>query len=141
MTRELVLWEPFRSFNGLDRAFDQFFGGGSGASAWSPAVDVQESDDSITLRADLPGVDPKEVSVEVKNSVLTLRGERKHETEATESNFHRVERSYGAFTRRFTLPRTVDSEKVTATYRHGVLEVTLAKRAEAKPRQVEVKVN
>ena len=144
MTRELVVWDPFRSFTGLDRAFDRFFGEWPRPSAWSPAVDIEESDDSILLRADLPGVDPKEVTIEVKDNVLTLRGERKLGSDDSKENnakgFRRVERSYGSFTRSFTLPRSVDSENVTASYRHGVLAVTLPKRAEAKPRQIDVKI-
>ena len=140
MNRELVVWDPFRSFTGFDRAFDRFLGDWPRRSAWSPAVDIEESDDSILLRADLPGVDPKEVTIEVKDNVLTLRGERKLESEDSEKDFRRVERSYGNFTRSFTLPRTVDSENVSASYRHGVLEVTLPKRAEAKPRQIDVKI-
>ena len=158
MNRELLVWHPFRSFRDFDRTIDRFFGNteaGStyGASSafnrWTPAVDIEETDDALLLRADIPGVDPKDVHIEVKDSVLTLRGERASETENAENDksassttsTYRLERSFGSFTRSFVLPRTVDAEKVDASYRNGVLQISLPKKAEAKPRQIEVKLN
>jgi HSP20 family protein len=101
-------------------------------TAWSPAVDILETDSDLILRADLPGIDPKDVEVQFENGTLTLRGERKFES--------RVERVYGSFVRSFALPRTLDAEKVEAHYRNGVLEVKLPKRPEAKPKQIKVAV-
>jgi HSP20 family protein len=109
-------------------------------TAWSPAVDILETDSDLILRADLPGIDPKDVEVQFENGTLTLRGERKFESDAKEDNFRRVERVYGSFVRSFALPRTLDAEKVEAHYRNGVLEVKLPKRPEAKPKQIKVAV-
>jgi HSP20 family protein len=109
-------------------------------TAWSPAVDILETDSDLILRADLPGIDPKDVDVQFENGTLTLRGERKFESDAKEDNFRRVERVYGSFVRSFALPRTLDAEKVEAHYRNGVLEVKLPKRPEAKPKQIKVAV-
>lgn len=149
MNRELILCNPFGRLAALqgssfDRLFEDTFshlwGEGPERSSWAPAVDIVETEDAVLLRADLPGVDPKKVDIQVHDNVLTLRGERKFESEAREDNYHRVERSYGSFTRSFTLPRTVDATRVEATYKLGVLEVRIPKRPEAKPRQIKVTV-
>jgi len=156
MKRELVLWHPFRSFRDFDRTLDRFFGDTGFAatrgtsSSWTPAVDIQETDDALLLRADIPGIDPKDVQIEVKDNVLSLSGERRSDTTEdadsdsstdSTSSTYRLERSFGTFTRSFALPRTVDAEKVDASYRNGVLQISLPKKAEAKPRQIEVKLN
>ncbi|MGH9803891.1 MAG: Hsp20/alpha crystallin family protein [Candidatus Acidiferrales bacterium] len=109
-------------------------------TAWSPAVDILDMENEIVLRADLPGLDPKDVDIQVQNGTLTLRGERKFESDVKEDNFRRVERVYGSFIRSFSLPQSVDSEKVAAEYKNGVLELTLPKRPEAKPKQIKVAV-
>jgi HSP20 family protein len=107
---------------------------------WTPAVDIYETDSSVVVKAELPGVQKEAVGVEVKDGVLSLRGERKYEKEVKEENFHRIERSYGTFHRAFSLPTTVDQDKISAVMRDGVLEVTLPKKEAAKPKQISVTV-
>lgn len=147
----LVRFEPFRDLatlqDRIDRLFEDSFGRlrapvseALEGSLWSPAVDIVETDNEIVLRADLPGVEPKDVDIQVQNGTLTLKGERKFESDVKEDNFRRVERVYGSFVRSFALPQTVDPEHVAAEYRNGVLEVKLPKRPEAKPKQIKVAV-
>jgi HSP20 family protein len=149
----IVRWEPFRDLVGLqermNRLFDESFRGlGRGGSddewslggSWAPAVDIFQQEGNIVLKAEVPGMDPKDVEIRVENNVLTLRGERKFDDEVKRENYHRVERSYGAFTRSFTLPNVVDTEKIKADYRDGVLRVTLPTREEAKPKQITISV-
>jgi HSP20 family protein len=148
----LVRFDPFRDLTTLqdriDRLFEDSFGrlrGTQGSEAlegslWSPAVDIVETDNEIVLKADLPGVDPKDVDIQVENGTLILKGERKFESNVKEDDFRRIERVYGSFVRSFALPRTVDPEMVAAEYRNGVLEVKLPKRPEAKPKQIKVAV-
>jgi HSP20 family protein len=107
---------------------------------WSPAVDIYETENDLVLKADLPDVDPKNVGIQIENGTLTLKGERKFEQEKNGKGFHRIERSYGSFVRAFSLPDTVDSEKVKADYKSGVLTVTVAKKEVAKPRTINVEV-
>jgi len=107
---------------------------------WSPAVDVFENENELVLKADLPEVDPKNVGIQVENGTLTLKGERKFEESVNGKAYHRIERSYGSFVRAFTLPDTVDAEKVKADYKNGVLTITLAKKEVAKPRTVNIEV-
>jgi len=107
---------------------------------WNPRVDIAETQDSIVLEADLPGMKPGDFELSVENYTLTLRGERKFEKKTEGENYHRVERSYGSFTRTFTLPSTVNLETVNAEFNDGVLKVTLEKREEVKPRQIKVSV-
>jgi len=108
---------------------------------WTPACDIYEDDEGVTLRFDLAGVEPKDVDIRFENGVLTLRGERKLEREDKRENYHRVERSFGTFTRSFTLASTVDAEKIRAESKNGVLSIALPKKAEAKPRAIQVKVS
>ena len=151
MTRMLTCFEPFRDLGGLQDRINRLFEEGlvrlrpwtSEAiedAAWSPAVDIVETENDIVLRADLPGVDPKDVDIQVENGTLTLKGERKFESDVKEDDYRRVERVYGSFLRSFALPPTVDAEKVEAEYRNGVLELKLPKRPEAKARQIKVAV-
>lgn len=107
---------------------------------WSPAVDIMETDDAVILKADLPEVDPKDVDIQIENDTLTLKGERKFEKEQKGVGYHRIERGYGSFARYFTLPETVDTEKVKAEYKSGVLTITLPKKEVAKPKAVKVEV-
>jgi HSP20 family protein len=107
---------------------------------WSPAVDVFETENDLVLKADLPGLEMKDIDIQIENGTLTIRGERKYENGSKDGGFHRIERSYGAFTRYFSLPDTVDPEKVKAEYKNGVLTVTLGKKEIAKPRQIKVEV-
>ncbi len=108
---------------------------------WSPAVDIYEDENSLILKADLPDVDPKNVGIQLENGTLTLKGERKFEQKENGRGFHRIERSYGSFVRAFSLPDTVDGEKVKADYKNGVLTVTLGKKEVAKPKTINVEIN
>jgi len=110
------------------------------ARPWSPAVDIFETENELLLKADVPGLEMKDVDIQIENGTLTLRGERKYEHVAKDGGFHRVERGYGLFSRYFSLPETVDPEKVRAEYKNGVLTVTLPKKEVAKPRQIKVEV-
>src|ERR1700688_3147105 len=109
-------------------------------SSFAPAVDVYEDEHNVTLKIEVPGIDEKDIDVRIENNTLAVHGERKIEKEEKEENYRRVEREYGGFTRTFTLPTTVDCEKVSANYDKGVLKVTLPKKAEAKPKQIKVNV-
>ncbi|HSE37617.1 MAG TPA: Hsp20/alpha crystallin family protein [Blastocatellia bacterium] len=109
-------------------------------TSWVPACDIYETEKEIVLKAELPGLKKEEVFVSIENSVLTIRGERKFSEEIKRENFHRVERSYGEFLRSFTLPTFIDATKILAEFKDGLLMVTLPKREEAKPKQIEVKV-
>lgn len=113
----------------------------SALTAWAPAVDIYETENELVLKADLPEVSEKDLDVRVENNTLTVRGERKFEKKVEEENYLRVERAYGAFSRSFSLPNTVDNEAIRADYKNGVLTVTLPKRAESKPKQVKVNVS
>jgi HSP20 family protein len=110
-----------------------------GRGAWSPSVDIFENKDQIVFEAELPGMKKEDFDLSIENNVITLRGERQFEKKDETDNYHRVERSYGAFTRSFTLPQTVSAEGATAEYQNGVLRVTLPKREETKARRIEVK--
>ncbi len=141
----MTRWEPFRDIariqDEMNRLFDDRLYRGSESVGWTPACDIYEDEESVTLRFELAGVDPKDVDVRFENGVLTVKGERKLEREDKRENYHRVERSYGTFTRAFSLPATVDPERIKAETKHGVLNVTLPKKAEAKPRPIQVKVS
>ncbi|MFZ0594328.1 MAG: Hsp20/alpha crystallin family protein [Bryobacteraceae bacterium] len=108
---------------------------------WSPAVDIAETENELILKADLPEVDPKAVEVQLENGTLTLKGERKFEDQKNGRGYHRIERGYGAFVRAFSLPDTVDAEKVKADYKAGVLTITLPKKEIAKPKSVKVEIS
>ncbi len=145
----LTRWEPFREFATLqDRINRVFRDSYSNAdrddslttSSFAPAVDVYEDEHKVSLKIEVPGIDEKDIDVQVENNVLTVHGERKIEKEEKEENYRRVERQYGSFTRTFTLPTTVDAENVSATYDKGVLKINLPKKAEAKPKQIKVTV-
>jgi HSP20 family protein len=107
--------------------------------SWLPPVDIEESGDRLFLRAELPGMKPEDIDISFENGVLSLRGERRFENESGQKNYHRVERAYGSFVRSFTLPASVDAEKVVARYHDGILELEMPKRAEARARKIEVK--
>ena len=147
MIMNLVTYDPFRELRSLqddiNRAFSSNFSRGGDneltRGAWSPNVDIYENKDQIVLEAELPGMNPDDVNISIENNVLTLHGERKFEKKDDNDNFHRVERSYGSFTRSFTLPPTVAADTADATFDNGLLRLTLAKREEAKPRRIEVK--
>jgi HSP20 family protein len=111
------------------------------ARPWSPSVDIFETDNELVLKADVPGVDQKDIDIRIENGTLSIKGERKFEKEEKNKGFHRMERSYGSFVRYFTLPDTVDTENVKADYQGGVLTLTLPKKEIAKPKAIKVQVN
>jgi HSP20 family protein len=112
-----------------------------GSRPWTPAVDIFETENELVLKADLPDIDPANVEIQLENGTLMLKGERKFEQQKNGKAHHRIERSYGAFVRAFSLPDTIDPEKVKADYKAGVLTVTLQKKEVAKPRTVKIDVN
>ncbi len=143
----IVRWEPLRELNSLqsemNRLFNTVFEGPSGTSGnvlrrWMPAMDLVESGDHFVLRADLPGMSEDDVSIEFEDGTLTVSGERKAEHESQEAGFHRVERSFGAFSRSLTLPKGVDADAVTASFDRGVLEIRIPKPEQKKPRRIEI---
>jgi HSP20 family protein len=142
----LVRWDPTRELDSLqsdmNRLFDSFFGGrqGNGVSGrrWIPAMDLVETEDHLILRGDLPGMTEDDINIEIKDNVLTVSGERKAESEEKGEGYHRVERSFGGFSRSLTLPQGIDPEKVEAGFDKGVLEVRIPKPAEAKPTRVQI---
>jgi HSP20 family protein len=144
----LTRWDPFREFSTLqdrmNRLVRDSFGDGReealAPTSFAPAVDVYEDEHNVTLKIEVPGVEEKDIDVRIENNTLTVHGERKFEKEEKEENYRRVERQYGSFTRSFTLPNTVEPESVTANYDRGVLKIKLAKKAEAKPKQIKVNV-
>jgi HSP20 family protein len=145
----LTRFQPFREFSTLqdriNRVFNESYSGPGqdeslSTSSFSPAVDVYEDEHTVSLKIEVPGIDEKDIDVRLENNNLTVHGERKIEKEEREENYRRVERQYGSFTRTFTLPTTVDSENVSATYDKGVLKISLPKKAEAKPKQIKVSV-
>lgn len=103
-------------------------------------MDIYENEHNITLKLEVPGVDQKDIDIRLENATLTVHGERKFECEEKEENFHRIERRYGSFSRSFSLPNTIDSENVKADYKDGILNIQLAKKAEAKPKQIKVNI-
>jgi len=143
----LIRWDPAREVDSLqgemNRVFDAFFGPTAGTASarprrWIPPMDLVEKDDKLILRADLPGLDHDDVSIEIKDGVLTVSGERRAEDETKADGFYRVERSYGAFSRSLSLPEGIDAERVVAEFDRGVLEVTIPKPEERKPHRVEI---
>lgn len=147
----MIKYDPFRELRSLqdevNRLFSSSFSRGNSGDnelmrgAWSPQVDIFENKNEIVLEAELPGMKPEDVNISIENNILTVHGERKFEKKDEGDNFHRVERSYGSFTRSFTLPPTVSSENANAEFENGVLRLSLAKREEAKPRRIEIKAN
>jgi len=140
----LVTWDPYRDVRSLADRVNRIFGAvgtqrdEESLGNWMPPVDIAEDKDKIVLTAELPGFKEDQIEVQMEGGVLTLRGERRFEEEKEGRNYHRVERSYGQFTRSFTLPNNVDKEKVQATFRDGLLQIELPKREEAKPRQIKI---
>jgi HSP20 family protein len=140
----MTRWEPLRDLARLqdevNRMFDDRAFRAGESVGWTPACDIYEDAESVTLAFELAGVEPKDVDVRFENGVLTVRGERKLARDEHRENYHRVERAYGTFTRSFSLPGTLDPERIRAESKQGVLTITLPKKAEAKPRAIQVKV-
>lgn len=126
----------------MNRLFDEFFGDrrrGVADSQWMPAVDVSENESQMVVRAELPGMTHDDIEIQLQDNVLTLTGEKKQEQKQEEGeNFHRIERSYGRFSRSFTLSADITQEDIKATFKDGVLEITLPKPAEVKPKKITI---
>ncbi len=142
----ITRWDPFREVVALQNRVNSLFrdlnDGDSPLSTagFVPAVDVYEDEKAVVLKLEVPGIEEKDLDVSVENHTLTVKGERKMEKEEKEENFHRIERRYGSFFRAFTLPTTVDTENVQASYNAGVLKLELKKKPEAQPKQIKVTV-
>ena len=146
----LTRWDPFRGYSALqdqmNRLFRESYSPPVGpeealtTTGFAPPVDIYEDEHNITLKIEVPGIDEKDIDVRIENNTLTVHGERKLEKEEKEENYRRVERQYGSFTRSFMLPSSVDTGQVSAHYDKGVLKINLAKKAEAKPKQIKVNV-
>ena len=143
----IIRYSPFTDFEGFPAGMRMFqdsvnrlFAEPNSHRPWVPAVDIQETENELVVKADVPDMEMKDIDVRMENGTLTLRGERKFESQKTEGGWHRLERSYGTFERAFTLPETVNPEGVKADYKNGVLTVTLPKKEVAKPRQIKVNV-
>jgi HSP20 family protein len=151
----LTRWEPFgglrrrgdvfselsRMQEEMNRFFDDFFGEhqhGLAEGAWLPAVDVSETDDEFVVRAELPGMSQEDIDINVQDNILTLKGEKKQEQKEDKENFYRLERSYGSFSRSFTLPAGVNPDDIKANFKDGVLEVTMPKTEAAKPKKIAI---
>jgi HSP20 family protein len=145
----LTRWEPIRELASLQERMNRLFNDpfspvtsqeSLSAGSFVPPVDVYEDEQGIRLKMEVPGIEEKDIDIRLENNLLTVRGERKLESETKEENYHRIERRYGSFTRSFTLPNTVNSEEVKASYAKGILTIHLGKRADARPKQIKVDV-
>ena len=147
MRATLSRFEPFRGATTLqdqinrllNEAFDRT-SDDANLTTWAPAVDIYETEHELVVKADIPEIKPEELDIRVENNILTIRGERKFEKEVSENNYLRVERSYGSFSRSFSLANTVNAEAIKADYKNGVLTLSIPKREEAKPKQIKVNV-
>ena len=147
MRATLTRFAPFRGPLSLQEQFHRFFNEAfdrsaeeGGLTPWAPAVDIYENEQELVVKADLPDIKPEELDIRVENNILTIRGERKFEKKVDEKDYLRVERTYGSFSRSFSLANTVNSEAIKAEYKDGVLTLTVPKREEAKPKQIKVNV-
>jgi HSP20 family protein len=143
----ITRWDPFRDVVTLQNRLNSLFRDFNDADApmttasFVPAVDIYEDPQKVVLKLEVPGIEEKDLDVRVENHTLTVKGERKFEKEEKEENFHRIERRFGSFYRAFTLPSTVDTENIQASYNAGVLKLELKKKAEAQPKQIKVNVS
>ncbi len=149
MAWEVAPWKPFGELEKMrgemDRLWDSFFETRplkqrGTPEAWMPSLDVSETKGEIVVKAELPGIDPKEIDLSLSDGVLSIKGEKRQEKEEKEADYHLVERSYGSFTRLVRLPKDVKGDKISATYKDGVLRVTLPKSEEAKKKEIKIKV-
>jgi len=145
----VVKWDPFRdllSIQGrMNRLFEQTLSRsrseeGIAASTWTPTVDIYETPETIVLKAELPGLSREDIEIQIRDNALTLKGERRFAKDAQQENYLRIERAYGAFQRSFTLPATIQQDKIRAVFRDGVLELTLPKAEEAKSKKIAIEV-
>ena len=130
----LIRWDPFRELNFLGKDWEKAMS----TTAWNPSVDIFENENDVVIKAELPGMNPKDIDVRLENNVLMIKGERHFEKEAKEENYHRVEREYGTFSRAFSLPAAVKEDKIIAEYRDGILKIVLPKKEEAKPKAIKI---
>ena len=149
MTWEISPWRPFRDLErirrDMDRVWDSFFEKKPAlktgeAGEWFPSLDVTETKNDILVKAEIPGMDVKDIDISLNNDVLTIKGEKKQEKDEKEENYHLVERTYGTFVRSVRLPGEVKSDKISASYKNGVLNISLPKSEEAKKKEVKIKV-
>jgi len=147
MRTSLSRFEPFRSTSSMQDQINRFFNEAFDRSSeeasltpWAPAVDIYETEQALVVKADLPDIKPEDLDIRVENNILTIRGERKFEKQVNEENYLRVERSYGSFSRSFSLANSVNAEAIQADYKNGVLTLNIPKREEAKPKQIKVHV-
>jgi HSP20 family protein len=147
MAWEVTPWRPFefeKMRREMDRLWDSFFESKPtrrvGEGEWAPSLDISETKGDLVVKAELPGIDPKEIDISLNEGILTIKGEKMQEKEEKEEGYHLVERSYGSFTRSIRLPREIQSEKINASYKNGVLKITLPKTEEAKKKEVKIKV-
>ena len=156
MAKELTIWNPFRELGpfrefekmrrDMDRLWDSFFEGGlrrrtGEMGEWLPSLDVSETKTELVVKAEVPGMEAKDIDISLSDGVLTIKGEKKQEKEEKEANYHLVERSYGSFLRSVNLPREVQGDKISASYKDGVLRITLPKSEEAKKKEIKIKVD
>ena len=128
----------------MDRLWDDYFGPGRRAlkpleTEWAPVVDISESADQVTVKAEIPGLEPKDIDISLSGDLLTIKGEKKSEREEKDENYHLVERSYGSFSRSLRLPVSVEADKIEASYKQGVLTITCPKKEEVKAKAIEIK--
>ena len=152
MIRGLRVLDPWKDFGSLQERINRMFddtirtlhptdGEELEKGTWAPAVDIYETNDSFVVSADLPGLNKDEIQIDLKDNTLTLKGEKKFEEKVSKDNYIRVERAYGSFVRSFTLPQNADPEKIKAKYKEGILEITIPKKEEAKPKQIKVELS
>jgi HSP20 family protein len=134
----LSQYDPLTNFRSFEDVVARMLNEPRGGRPWSPSVDIYETENDLVLKADLPDINPNDIEVRVENQTLTIKGERKFEQDPAVRGYHRIERNYGSFVRSFTVPATVDADKVAAEYKNGVLTVKLPKKETAKPRQVKI---
>lgn len=144
--KKMKVWEPFRDLvsmrDDMDRLFETFFGTQpqSMDDFWRPAIDIEENNGNLMVRAEIPGMTKEDIRVSVQEDLLTISGERKQENETRDKTYHRIERCYGKFRRMIRLPAQVDADKVKASYKDGVLKVTLPKPESLKPKHIDVEI-
>jgi len=155
MARELQVWKPFRELapsrefermrREMDRLWDSFFERRPAKTEeereFLPALDLAETENELVVKCEVPGLEPKDIDISLSDGMLTIKGEKKQEREEKEADYHLVERSYGAFTRSIQLPKEVQGDKINASYKNGILKVTLPKSEEAKKKEIKIKVD
>jgi HSP20 family protein len=149
MAKEVVKWEPRQEISRLrremDRVFEDFFaprawfGWRPWEAEWAPSVDVSETPEQVTIKAELPGIDPKDINISLTGDILTIKGEKKSEREEKKENYHVVERSYGSFSRSLALPAAVNADKIEAKSEKGILTITCPKKEVVKPKDIKIK--